>query len=168
MSILVGLAMTLMGPVGCNTADVIGAHVLKGMLAPDATVIPTRFEVAPAVNPDPYGRPSPIWVRVYLLTSASVFEGSDFFQLRSQDQDLLGKDLKLREELVLRPGEEHDQTFSVPPEEDGPKMLYFAVLAGFRDLEHARWRDVVEVKAGKKTPVRVELDELAVTLDKAR
>jgi type VI secretion system protein VasD len=102
------------------------------------------------------------------LTSASVFEGSDFFQLRGQDQDLLAKDLKLREELVLRPGEEQAQTFSVPPEEDGPKLLYFAVLAGYRDLEHARWRDVLEVKAGKKTPVRVKLDELAVTLAKSK
>lgn len=148
---------------GCATADLVASHTLEKWLnAP--TVVEATFKVAPDVNPDPYGDAQAIWVRVYMLKSMGTFESADIFQFRDQDEDLLAKDLKLRELLSFEPGEEAAESFMVPVEETPEEELFFGVVAGYRDWGNAEWRAVAPIPVQDTTPVVVHLDRLAVRL----
>src|SRR3546814_13491243 len=52
-----------------------------------------ELTVDPQVNPDVHGRPSPVQITVYELSSSSAFESRDFFALQSDPQAALGKEL---------------------------------------------------------------------------
>ncbi len=108
-------------------------------------------------NPDSRKRPSPVVVRVYELKSAAVFEASDFVTLFEKDQAVLGAEMVAREEFVLRPGENRALNKKLTPE-----VKFIGIVAGFRDLERARWQALVPVAAGKKNVLAVTLDGITV------
>lgn len=139
-------------------------------LGPKPTVIHTTFIVSPRVNPDSFGNPRSIKVRLYALKSLDVFESHDYLVLKSQDQDLLGDEIKLRKLRTFKPGEQREETFSIPPDKDKTlgKVLYVAVVAFYRDLAQAEWRATGEVRVGKKNALVVHLNRLRVTLEKAK
>jgi type VI secretion system protein VasD len=89
------------------------------------------------VNPDDKGRAAPIMVRLYELRSAAVFESADYFSLQAGDKTVLGGDLLMRDEFILRPGE----TRTIR-RRSHPEVGAIAVLAGYRDLGTADWRAV--------------------------
>jgi type VI secretion system protein VasD len=158
--------LAAMGAVkGCATADVVGSHLLKQVLKPDPTVIQASVKVATDVNPDSRGRPSPVKTRFYLLKSASVFKNADFFQLKRQDRELLSGDIKVREEMVFKPGQEQAVEFSLPPDEtpeDG--KLYFGVMVGYWDIDHSQWRVVREVEVQETTEVLIRIARSDVSI----
>ncbi len=116
------------------------------------------IEAAKNLNPDPGGRASPVVVRVYQLRSAGNFENADFFSLYDQEAATLGPDLVSRDELELTPG--GSQTIA---KDLDPATRYIGVLAAFRDLESARWRDVIAVGDAKSIPLTIKLEGLGVT-----
>lgn len=128
------------------------------------------------VNPDNKGRASPITVRIYELKSRAAFESADFFSLWDRDREVLGADLVARDEIPLRPGDKPQIERKLKPE-----TQFFAVVAGFRDIERAKWRDIVpvgkepstwdKVKAVVQDPVTsvtVKVDAKSVTLVKTK
>jgi type VI secretion system protein VasD len=158
--------LVAMGAVkGCATADVVGSHLLKQVLKPDPTVIEATVKVATDVNPDSRGRPSPVKTRFYLLESASVFRNTDFFQLKTQDRELLSGDVKVREEMVFKPGQQEPVELSLPPDEtpeDG--KLYLAVMVGYWDIDRSQWRVVREVEVQETTEVLISIARSDVSI----
>ena len=88
---------------------------------------------------------------------ATVFEASDFVTLFEKDQAVLGAEMVGREEFVLRPGESRALDKKLASE-----VKFIGVVAGFRDLERARWQAVVPVADGKKNTLAITLDGITV------
>ena len=163
--IILALLVAAIAMKGCATADVLSSKALEYMFAPDPTIIQVRVHVAKDANPDSRGRPSPVKTRLYLLESVSVFKSADFFQLKEQDRELLGDDIKQYEEIVFKPGEDEQVELSLPAEEmPEDDKLYLAVMVGYWDLDHSEWRAVREVELEETTEVIIEIARSDVSI----
>lgn len=124
---------------------------------------PTRLEVtieaSPNLNPNAEGRPSPIVMRFYELSSADVFETSDFFTLYDNEMATLGKFILFRDEMNIKPGQ-----LKTIKREAKPETLYIGVIAAYRDLDNARWRGILEIKPHEKTKIMIHLGSLSVSI----
>ncbi|MDH6170723.1 type VI secretion system protein VasD [Variovorax boronicumulans] len=132
-----GLAVAGLTLAGCASKPVVTPVSITLVAGADA-------------NPDARGRASPLTVRVYALKSPGPFEGADFFSLFEKDQATLGAELVQREEMLLRPGETKKLDLTLPADAKS-----IAVMAAFRDLDRARWREVVPVTTGKPQALTV-------------
>ena len=88
-------------------------------------------------NIDIKGRGAPVMVRVYELQSDTAFLDADYFALQDQDRKTLGADLLAVDTFILRPGETRHMR---RPAQAG--TTHIAILAGYRDLPQASWRQV--------------------------
>jgi len=118
------------------------------------------INVAPNVNPDRAGRPSPIVVRIYELKSVAAFNGADFFSLFDREQETLSGELLGREEFQLQPSESREYRRQLQPE-----TKFIGVVGAFRDLEQARWRQTVPVPPKRSPTITVALQARAVSLE---
>lgn len=100
------------------------------------------------VNPDSRGRPSPVQITIYELSSSSAFAARDFFALQSDPQAALGKELLNTEQVVLRPGEVKTLHY---PGSTAARLV--GVVAAYRDLERSQWRLAVELPEAQETNV---------------
>jgi type VI secretion system protein VasD len=132
--------------------SVVLAGVLLAGCAPKpvVTTVSITLVAGADANPDARGRASPLTVRVYALKSPGPFEGADFFSLFEKDQATLGAELVQREEMLLRPGETRKLDLTLPPDAKA-----IGVMAAFRDLDRARWREVRPVQTGKAQAMTV-------------
>jgi type VI secretion system protein VasD len=113
------------------------------------------------LNPDIEGRASPLVIRIYQLESIAAFNNSDFFALYENDQALAGKDIKYREEQEIRPGQKISSKHAL---QSGAR--YIAILAAFRDLDHAQWKSFIEMKPGENE-FNVSFDKSSVSIARA-
>jgi type VI secretion system protein VasD len=124
---------------------------------------PTRLEAnvvaAEDVNKDELGRALPIVVRVYELKTTGSFKAADFFSIYDQESATLGGDLLAREELQLRPGEQH-----TIEREAAPEAQYLGVVGAFREIDSARWRATHPLKSGETNKVEIKLGSDAVSI----
>ena len=123
------------------------------------TVVDLDLRAAPNLNPDASGRASPLRLRFYELRSVSVFNGADFFSLYDHDKDVLAADLVVREEIQVEPGMQKSFTRKL-----GPDTKFIAVLAPYRDIDHAKWRAALEIRANQTSEVELSVERLAVSL----
>src|SRR5690606_18303276 len=100
------------------------------------------------VNPDTKGRPSPVQVTIYELSSTSAFSSRDFFALQSDPQAALGKELLNSDQVVLRPGE-----VKTLPYPGNTEARMVGIVAAYRDLEKSQWRLAVELPEAQKTNI---------------
>ncbi|WP_260397114.1 type VI secretion system lipoprotein TssJ [Variovorax sp. KBW07] len=92
------------------------------------------------VNPDDKGRAAPILVRVYELKSEGTFEAADYFSIYNNDKALIGSDLLVRDEFILRPGD-----VKTIRRKSHPDLAAIGIVAGYRDLAQADWRAVQKI-----------------------
>lgn len=111
------------------------------------------------LNPDIEGNAAPLVVRIYQLESIAAFNNGDFFALYENDQALVGKDTKYREELEIRPGQKISKKHE---RQSGAR--YIAVLAAFRDLDHAQWKAFLEMKPDQNDVFHVNLGKASVSI----
>lgn len=126
---------------------------------PEPTVVELTLRAAPDINPSRDGRPSPVVVHVYQLQSLTTFNEADFFQLTDQAAATLGSALVAQEELVLTPGETKTIVRKFKPE-----ARFLGVLASYRDIDHAVWRDSAQVPPNQKTALEARLRAVTVAL----
>lgn len=124
---------------------------------PQPTAIDAKLEAAAQINPDSRKRPSPVVVRVYELKARTQFDAADFISLYERDKDVLGSELLVRDEFVLRPGETKD--LARQPQADSK---FLAVLVGFRDMEKSRPRAVVAIEPNKVNRWTIKVEALTV------
>jgi type VI secretion system protein VasD len=127
---------------------------------PVVTTVSMNLTAGADANPDARGRASPLTVRVYVLKSPGPFESADFFSLFEKDQATLGAELVQREEVLLRPGESRKLDFTLPADAKA-----IGVMAAFRDLDRARWREVRPVQTGKAQAFDVKFGARAIRID---
>ncbi|VTU31890.1 MULTISPECIES: type VI secretion system lipoprotein TssJ [unclassified Variovorax] len=111
---------------------------------PVVTQVSITLAAGTDANPDARGRASPLTVRVYALKTTGAFEAADFFSLFEKDQATLGAEMIQREEVLLRPGESKKIEMTLQPDAKA-----IGVMAAYRDLDHARWREVRALEVGK-------------------
>ncbi|MEO5736626.1 MAG: type VI secretion system lipoprotein TssJ [Variovorax sp.] len=153
-------------PYGSSLAgSVLVALALAGCAAKPPVVTPVAMTVAAGAdaNPDARGRASPLTVRVYALKSAGPFEAADFFSLFEKDTATLGAELVQREEMLLRPGESKKIEMTLPADAKA-----IGVMAAYRDLDRARWREVRAVEPGKPLVLTVTLGARQIRIDAAK
>ncbi|AET93658.1 hypothetical protein BYI23_D001480 (plasmid) [Burkholderia sp. YI23] len=126
---------------------------------PPPTIVRIDVSALNKVNPDHSGRPSPVLVRVYELKATAAFDSADFFTLYGKDQATLGADLNAKNEFLLKPGEKQSIEQAAQP---GTKFV--AVVAAYRDIEHARWRAAVPVPPNQTTVMSVRIDTADVSI----
>ncbi|MDM0054658.1 type VI secretion system lipoprotein TssJ [Variovorax fucosicus] len=147
-------------------AALLVAWMLAGCAKPPVVIVtPVAMTVAAGAdaNPDARGRASPLTVRVYALKSAGPFEAADFFSLFEKDTATLGAELVQREEMLLRPGESKKIEMTLPADAKA-----IGVMAAYRDLDRARWREVRAVEPGKPLVLTVTLGARQIRIDAAK
>lgn|SRR5574340_240789 len=108
---------------------------------------------------DAAGKPLPVVVRLYQLSSKDKFQKADFLSLLKNDKALLDKDILWREETTLRPNAE-----MAIKEERKKGAKYFAVMALFRDKDKGTvWRQVVDLDELWILSVNVKVQKRTVT-----
>ena len=117
---------------------------------PVVTPIAMTLAAGADANPDARGRASPLTVRVYALKTSGAFEAADFFSLFEKDQATLGAEMAQREELLLRPGDSKKIEMTLAAD-----IKAIGVMAAYRDLDRARWREVRAIEPGKPLLVGV-------------
>lgn len=127
---------------------------------PVVTPIAMTVTAGADANPDVRGRASPLTLRVYVLKSPGPFEGADFFSLFEKDTATLGAELVQREEMLLRPGESRKLDLTLPADAKA-----IAVMAAYRDLDRARWREVRAIEPGKPLVMTVTLGARQIRID---
>lgn len=144
-------------------AAVAGAGWLTGCAGPAPKPPPKpgtlsiNIVASSSINPDARNRPSPLVVRMYELKASAQFDSADFLSLYDKDQSVLGADIVVRDEVVVRPGEA--KAINKPLAAD---TRFIGVVAAFRELERATWRAVVSVLPNKDNVVTISLDGIAV------
>ncbi|MDZ7856470.1 type VI secretion system lipoprotein TssJ [Sphaerotilus sp.] len=150
------------GAMGGKTAEAPRKPLLAGLLTPDPTLLNLQITTTADANPDARRRASPLVLRVYELSGHALFDTADFLALFERDRETLGPEMLGKQEWVMPPG-----TVRVLDKTLAPEVRHLGIVAGYRDLERARWRLVVPVKAQMRNAVRVRADARAVTLDPA-
>jgi type VI secretion system protein VasD len=89
------------------------------------------------VNPNIEGRPSPIVVRLFELSSDTRFMAADYFELMGQDGAPLGEEMLVSEEYILLPGE-----VRIVRKRAADNSRFLGIAAGYRDLTGSVWRAI--------------------------
>ncbi|NND58761.1 MAG: type VI secretion system lipoprotein TssJ [Gammaproteobacteria bacterium] len=137
----------------------------SGPKPPPPTKLKGNIVAAAAINPDPAGRPSPVVMRIYHLKSNTVFESADFFSLYNDAAGTLAEDLVATEEFMIRPGVE--QPYEA--EFDG-EVRYIGVMAAYRDIGKAQWRDVMPLPEDglldflRRKKLAIALEDVAINV----
>ena len=138
---------------------IVAALLIAGCASPPKpTIVSATLQASATVNPDVRKRASPLVIRVYELKSGAAFQAADFVSLYERDQATLAAEMGSREEFVLRPGETKPWEKTVAPD-----TKFIGVMAAFRDIERARWKTMVPVKAGVKNVVTIQASDIAVS-----
>ncbi|MDJ0607355.1 MAG: type VI secretion system lipoprotein TssJ [Kiloniellales bacterium] len=153
--------LALLFLAGCisDAASGVTSAVLDKMFEEGPTEIEANMEASDDVNPDADGEASPLVVRLYELKSPTSFNNATFFSLYDSDVAELGDDMKGKEEFELLPGEKLEIERELQPE-----VRYVGFMAGYRDLDNASWRAVVEVEEGSSTDITVAFQRLTVEI----
>ncbi|EJM97812.1 type VI secretion system lipoprotein TssJ [Phyllobacterium sp. YR531] len=110
--------------------------------------IPVVVSASSSANPSPSGSATPTAVEVFVLKSPGRFQSLDYFQLKGGSA--LGEDLVERKTISVRPGQTADLVIN--PGVDG---AYAGVIAGFRDIDNARWRALTPISGAGKLSISV-------------
>ncbi len=117
------------------------------------------------VNPDLEGRPSPLAVRVYLLTGPEAIAEADLLALWQAESASLAGTLVERRDFVLAPGATATAQVEVPD-----RVTTIAVAAAYRNFRDSVWRVVLPVDAGadakqRHLAIKVVASSQSVTAD---
>lgn len=130
-------AVTFAGAIYLLITLLTGCAATNYIVAPydKLTVIASKD-----VNPDGSGRPSPIQVKVYQLTSRTTLDNLDFDKLFYRGEDFLSDELLDKKEFILQPKEEIKQEISLVS-----GVTHIAVLAAYRDIDATRWKHLYKI-----------------------
>lgn len=138
-------------------------HSCGGKPKKPPTVEKTRLDAqviaAQDVNQDKAGRSLPIVVRIYELKTLGGIQSADFYSLYDREAEALGADLVAREELNLRPGQQHQIK-----RETAPETLYLGVMGAFKAIDSAQWKAVHPLAPGKENKIEIHLGPNAVSI----
>lgn len=115
------------------------------------------------VNPDPDGRPSPVVVEIFELSSLAAFKDASFDGLYASGKQTLGDSLLATHSLIVSPGGSKTLAISLTP-----RTAALGVIAGFAHLDGLQWRAAVQTMPGKDVRMAVAVDKAGVTIQPSR
>lgn len=149
--LMVALAVTLSSCAAVKPGETIAKLTISDTLK-------VSLAASDTINPDSGGRPSPVAIRIYLLSSEEEIKRADFFDLLEDASGTLGASLITEKNATIQPG----STVAVDLE-NGRAATHLAVVAGFRQLDDATWLSVSPIKARRREiDAAFELDALSV------
>lgn len=105
------------------------------------TDIALRIDSGLSINPDHQGEASPVFIRLYELTSDEAFAGADFIELYERDKAALGDTFVQRRKLPrIAPGEIQRHELVL-----GSATQYVAIFAEFFQYQDATYKVVVPI-----------------------
>jgi len=137
----------------CSSSNIFSAAA-NAIISPSTDLV---FHVADDANPDLDGRPSPVVVTIYELSSRTIFDNQDFFSLYESAESILGPDLLSKQELELQPEQKFEQTLVL-----NKNANYVGVVVAYRDVDNSRWRGVVDVSPTGYGDIDINIEKLAV------
>lgn len=146
---------------GMASAGLFAAGCAKPPPPPVTTPVRLQLVGGPDMNPDARGRASPMALRVYALKTSSGFDTADFFALFEKDVATLGSDLIQKEEVLLKPGESQVLSFVLAAD-----ATAIGVLAAYRDLARAQWRQTIPLQAGQPLNLQTVFGARSMTMQR--
>jgi type VI secretion system protein VasD len=113
---------------------------------PRPRVLTLAVVSAADLNPDHSGRPSPVVVRLYQLSSTTDFSNAEFAAVYPSDTSTLAKTMVSKQELTVLPGER--TTVQV---EFANEARALGILVAYYDIDHANWRLIGTASSGSST-----------------
>ena len=126
----------------------------------NTAAVELHFHAISGLNPGANGQAAPVRVRIFELKNAATFARSDYFAIADRAQSTLGLDLLDQDEVMVQPGEQ----LSLQRDLD-PSTRQIGLLVGYRELDRAQWRTVINVPARQYTEYQISLDVRAVRAD---
>lgn len=126
----------------------------------NTTAVELHFHAIAGLNPGANGQAAPVRVRLFELKNAATFSRSDYFALADRAQSTLGLDLLDQDEVMIQPG----QQLSIQRDLN-PATRQVGVLVGYRELDRAQWRTVINVPPRQTSEYQISLDVRAVRAD---
>ena len=103
------------------------------------------------------GRASPVVVKVFELSSRTIFDTQDFFTLYEKPEEILGPDLLKKDELELQP--EQLKTHKMVLNKN---TRYVGFVVAYRNIDSSRWRSVIEVSPTGYDNFTLNIEKLAI------
>ncbi len=150
-------------------ATLITALAACASKPPEDVTLKGSIQAANDVNPDNSDRASPLVVKIYQLKAKDKFELADFFPLFDQAEATLGADMLAVEDVMLVPGEYRSYEGEFDPE-----TRYIGVIAAYRDIHQAQWKDMIEMpeksilKFMKRGGLTIRAEKLAINVSAAK
>lgn len=148
-------------------ASLIGTPLLAGCAsgppAAKTTSLEFGIEADQEINLNTANEPSPIVLRVYELKTKSAFEQASFFDLLDNDAMKLGQDLVAKREFEVKPGEKSSFKRDSPTD-----AKHIGVIAGFRQIDVAQWRAIVDIVPDRDNAFLITINALAVKIELQR
>jgi len=154
--------LLLGGLVACTGAALAGG-CSSGPPAAKTTSLEFAIEADQEINVNENGDPSPIVIRVYELKTKNAFEQASFFELLDNDTAKLGGDLVAKREFEVKPGEKSSFTRESPAE-----AKHVGVIAGFRQIEAAQWRSIVDIVPDRDNAFLITIRALTMKIELQR
>jgi len=155
---LLAVASLLM--LAACTKDVAEPQASAAEVEANSGAVELHFHAIAGLNPGANGQAAPVRVRIFELKNAATFGRSDYFALADRAQSTLGLDLLDQDEVMVQPG----QQLSIQRDLD-PSTRQIGLLVGYRELDRAQWRTVLNVPPRQYTEYQISLDVRAVRAD---
>ncbi|CAD0262868.1 type VI secretion system lipoprotein TssJ [Pseudomonas veronii] len=155
---LLAVASLLM--LAACTKDVAKPQASAAEVEANTAAVELHFHAIAGLNPGANGQAAPVRVRIFELKNAATFGRSDYFALADRAQSTLGLDLLDQDEVMVQPG----QQLSIQRDLD-PSTRQIGLLVGYRELDRAQWRTVLNVPPRQYTEYQISLDVRAVRAD---
>lgn len=152
---LLAVASLLM--LAACTKDVAEPQASAAEVEANTAAVELHFHAIAGLNPGANGQAAPVRVRIFELKNAATFGRSDYFALADRAQSTLGLDLLDQDEVMVQPG----QQLSIQRDLD-PSTRQIGLLVGYRELDRAQWRTVLNVPPRQYTEYQISLDVRAV------
>lgn len=127
--------------------------------APKKHGMDVRISATTDVNPNIESRPSPVILHIYELTSIDGFLSLEYSDLTQSEAAKLGGDKLAKSQVILTPGSYKEIALQL----DG-RTAYIGFVAGYRDIEHSKWRVAQEVKPGKTDWIAVTVEAQQISI----
>lgn len=128
----------------------VGGCALFNGDGPQATV---HVRSAHYLNPDIYGRASPVVLTIYQLKSQYDFQQANYNALTINSGKTLGNDLIDKNTFEIRPNDQINVDFPL-----SPNAQYLGIVAGYRNINQAVWHKIVKIEQRKNMHPVLNLD----------
>lgn len=141
----------------CSSASSPASGPASQAPGDDASVT-LDIHASATLNPGATGQPAPVRVRIFELKNSAAFSRADYFALAERGSQTLGADLVDQDEVLIRPGETRSVVRPL-----NPATRHIGLVVGYREIDRARWRTVLNLTPQHGSHYRIDLDALAIS-----